>query len=74
VKTKSGNVIVNPYLGVRNRALDLMRGFLVEFGMTPSSRSRLQVQPAPSDGDDIWTALLSDSELPAIPVQTEGNA
>lgn len=38
---KSGYPIQNPYLGVANTALDQMRKFLIEFGMTPSARSRI---------------------------------
>lgn len=41
VKTKAGNVIQNPYLAVANKAMDNMRKFLIEFGMTPASRSRV---------------------------------
>jgi P27 family predicted phage terminase small subunit len=42
VKTKSGNVIQNPYLSVANRQLKNMKDFLTEFGMTPSSRVALK--------------------------------
>jgi hypothetical protein len=35
-------------VGIANTSLDQMRKFLVEFGMTPASRSRLSV----ADGDD----------------------
>ena len=45
---KSGFPIANPYVGIANTALDLMRKFLIEFGMTPASRSRIQVIPAES--------------------------
>lgn len=45
---KSGFPIANPYVGIGNTALDLMRKFLVEFGMTPASRSRIQVAPTSS--------------------------
>lgn len=43
VETKQGNIIQNPLLGVANRALELMHKYLTEFGMTPSSRSRVTV-------------------------------
>lgn len=42
---KSGFPIANPYVGIANTASDTMRKFLVEFGMTPASRSRIQVAP-----------------------------
>ena len=43
VETTNGNVIQSPLVGIANTALDMMRKFLVEFGMTPSSRSRITV-------------------------------
>jgi|SRR3990172_8314970 len=51
--TKSA-LIQSPYLVIVNRALDQMRSFLVEFGMTPSSRSRMTVAGAKEESlDDI---------------------
>ena len=41
VKTVNGNLIQNPYLAIANRAMDDMRRFAVEFGMTPASRTRV---------------------------------
>jgi P27 family predicted phage terminase small subunit len=38
---ETGNFYRNPWLDVSNRALKQMHQFLVEFGMTPSSRSRV---------------------------------
>jgi len=43
VKTTAGNIIQNPFLGVSNTAQKLCYKFAVEFGFTPSSRSRLMV-------------------------------
>ena len=37
----SGFPIQNPYLAVANKAMEQMRQLLPEFGMTPSSRSRV---------------------------------
>lgn len=33
----------NPWIGIANQAMKQMRGFLGEFGMTPSSRSKVTV-------------------------------
>ena len=44
VKSPSGYPIQNPYLSIANKAFEQMQKMLVEFGMTPSSRSRIQVQ------------------------------
>ena len=43
VKTTNGNVIQSPLVGIANKSLLIMHKFLVEFGMTPSSRSRITV-------------------------------
>ena len=40
VKAPSGYAIQSPYLAIANKAMDQMRAFLVEFGMSPASRAR----------------------------------
>ncbi|MCK6482254.1 MAG: phage terminase small subunit P27 family [Planctomycetes bacterium] len=47
VKAPSGYLSHSPYLAIANRALDQMRSMLVEFGMTPSSRSRVHAAGGP---------------------------
>ena len=37
--------IISPYVKIAHNAMSQMRALLVEFGMTPSSRVRIQVQP-----------------------------
>ena len=44
ITTFHGNVIQNPLLGIQNTAKDQMRKFLIEFGMTPASRSKVSVK------------------------------
>jgi len=77
VTNSGGNLVQNPWLAVSNRALDQMTKLAAEFGMTPSSRSRVkaeisaarQAQPerarsvaaAPNAGDDPRRALGSDA-------------
>jgi P27 family predicted phage terminase small subunit len=56
VKAPSGYLVHSPYLAIANKALEQMRSMLVEFGMTPSSRSRVQAAgaarpPAPGSSD-----------------------
>jgi P27 family predicted phage terminase small subunit len=41
VKSPNGLPVLNPYLTVANQALKNVRSLLAEFGLTPSSRSRL---------------------------------
>ena len=47
--TAKGNVIQHPLVGIANKAQELMLRFLTEFGLTPSSRSRVSV---PNTGVD----------------------
>ena len=56
---KSGYPVQNPYVGVANTALDHMRKFGVEFGMTPASRTRLQVEPQ-SGQTDPFEAFMQE--------------
>jgi len=51
IKTKQGNWIQNPLVGVARRAADDMVRLAAEFGMTPSARARLQVR-TPQDVDE----------------------
>jgi P27 family predicted phage terminase small subunit len=41
----NGHPQQSPYYNVMNRALKEMKAFMVEFGMTPSSRSRISALP-----------------------------
>ena len=43
VRSATGYPILSPYLSVSNRALEQMRAFSIEFGLTPASRSRISV-------------------------------
>ena len=43
VKTEGGNVIQNPFLAVANKCLLQMAQIENEFGLTPSSRSRIRM-------------------------------
>ncbi len=41
IQTTNGNVIQNPLVGISNQAMEHMRKFLTEFGMTPASRAKV---------------------------------
>lgn len=45
VKAPSGYPVQSPYLSIANKAFEQMTKLLVEFGMTPSSRSRVTGAP-----------------------------
>ena len=51
VKSVNGNIMQNPYLIIANKSMDHMRKFLVEFGMTPSSRSRITADKKAAAGE-----------------------
>jgi P27 family predicted phage terminase small subunit len=56
VKAPSGYPIQTPYLSIANKAIEQIKAFLTEFGMTPSSRSRISVgaeRKKPSEWDNI---------------------
>lgn len=43
--SKAGLPVVNPYFKIATKAKEEMLKALIEMGMTPSSRSRVKVQP-----------------------------
>ena len=47
LKTPSGYVQQSPLLGIVNSCTDTVMKLSREFGLTPSSRGRLQVEPEP---------------------------
>ncbi len=58
VKAPSGYPILNPYVVLANQALKRVKAFLTEFGMTPSSRSRVSAEKkAENEGNSRWTEL-----------------
>ena len=44
--TSNGNSVQNPFLAIANKSMEQMVKLLSEFGMTPTSRSRIHVAPA----------------------------
>ena len=46
-----GTPVLSPYVAIANRALSQMRALLVEFGMTPSARTRVKTDPGPQPSD-----------------------
>jgi len=58
LKTKEGRLpVVSPYVKIAHNALLQMRAFLVEFGMTPSSRVRVHAKP-PAKPQSKWADAL----------------
>lgn len=54
--TEKGYPIQNPLLNVINKQSEIMKGYLVEFGMTPAARSRVTT-PEGGEADDEFTRL-----------------
>ena len=58
VKTAGDNIIQNPFLAVANKCLLQMAQIESEFGLTPSSRSRIRME-VPSDTVDPFEEYLN---------------
>ena len=58
VKTTGDNIIQNPFLTVANKCLLQMAQIESEFGLTPSSRSRIRME-MPSDTIDPFEEFLN---------------
>jgi phage terminase small subunit len=65
IKAPSGYPIASPYLSIANTAMAQMTRLLVEFGMTPSSRSRVAVSPPPA-APETRTEPTQDEEDPRL--------
>jgi len=52
VYTSHGHLIQNPLVGLANKAAADMVRYCVEFGMTPSSRTRIHAKPREEKKDD----------------------
>ena len=57
VKSPNGFAQTSPYLTVANQALEALRKLSVEFGLTPSSRSRIRL-PASGEAIDEFDRFL----------------
>lgn len=60
VKAPSGFPIQNPYLAVANKAIEQVIKISAEFGLTPSSRSRVSAAPAGKATGGIESFLAQD--------------
>ena len=52
IKTKEGNAIQNPLVGIANKARNDVVRFAAEFGMTPSARSRVSATPEENEKEN----------------------
>lgn len=56
--TKRGVVYKRPEVTMAQKECALMRQFALEFGLTPTSRSRIEVPEPPKPDDDDWEFLF----------------
>ncbi len=57
IVSDKGGLYQNPWMGIKKRSMDQMVKFSAEFGMTPSSRSRVKVD-TPDDDDELAAMLF----------------
>jgi P27 family predicted phage terminase small subunit len=58
ISEKTGAPYANPYLNVKTAALKATVAYAAELGMTPSARSRVQVQPPKTQNAKDKTRFL----------------
>lgn len=61
IKTKNHYVQINPYMTMVSKCLEQMRGLMVEFGLTPSSRVRLNGAPSSNSKSDPFSSFLHEA-------------
>jgi P27 family predicted phage terminase small subunit len=49
-------VQISPALSIANRAMDQLRKFCSELGMTPTSRARISIKP--ESDEDEWAGIV----------------
>jgi P27 family predicted phage terminase small subunit len=54
IRYPNGSPGFSPYWTVSNKAVEQMKSILTEFGLTPASRTRLNVTPHEEDPFDNW--------------------
>lgn len=60
-----GGEYINPMVNIQSMALKQMKAYLTEFGMTPSSRTRIKVPDAPKE--DPFENFLARGGLRSLP-------
>lgn len=69
VKTPNGYPMVSPYVAIEKQAFTQMCKLLVEFGMTPASRSRLRIAQPDKTEDPLDAFLKRGTQVNAARVQ-----
>lgn len=56
IETPNKSLQIHPALSIANRAMDQLRKFCSELGMTPTSRARISIKP--ESDEDGWAGIL----------------
>jgi len=56
--TKQAILMQSPYLPIANKAIEQMKAMLLEFGMTPASRSRIDTSKLDGTASDDDRGIL----------------
>lgn len=57
IMSDKGGMYQNPWVAIKKRSMDQVQKFYAEFGMTPSSRSRIKLE-TPSDEEELEKMLF----------------
>lgn len=57
ITSPNGVPVLNPHLSICNKAFDQMRSMLIEFGMTPAARTKVQAIKEEKDEIDPWSKV-----------------
>jgi P27 family predicted phage terminase small subunit len=66
-KTPNGYIQQNPLLGIIRAQMNIVNGLVREFGLTPSSRTRITIEKE-DDGHDELMAILSQPRVRRSPI------
>jgi P27 family predicted phage terminase small subunit len=64
--SEKGGMYQNPWVAIKKRSMDQVIKFYAEFGMTPSSRSRVKVD-APDEEDKMTAFLFGNRNVKVKP-------
>jgi phage terminase small subunit len=73
IVNKDGNVVgyknkQAPWFAIKYVALKTMKAFLIEYGLTPASRTRLKIAQAPEKPEDEFPSRqqMADADAPNL--------
>ena len=61
-RTENGYAVQSPFVSIANAAAEVMRKQMLEFGMTPASRSKVSVLPKKTAGEESFWAKFAPKD------------